>query len=115
MADEITLPSGHKATVRSLDDLTYDERDKFVIEFMKLTADETPEGALAAERLGVAVVVESWNFDLALPSDDRSVLGGLKMSDVTVLLEEANRLFKELNPDFSPSADPKATTPASNN
>lgn len=105
MSKKITLPSGNNVTLRDPSTLKVKDRRKIV------EAANGQEGLLMALSMTdglISVLVESWSFDLLLPSLQLSSLGELSIPDYDTLAEEANEAQKLLFPDFSETPENKA-------
>jgi hypothetical protein len=108
MARTIELPSG--ATVELRDPKTFKQKDRRSI-YEATTGEFTVNTGLAMIDGVIALLVESWSFDLLPPSVKIDSLGELSIGDYDALQEEANKAMTDLFPKLNTvSEDPKAPT-----
>lgn len=115
MSNEITLPSG--ATVKLRDPKSFKQKDRRKL-YAGMDATATLEGGVTLIDNAIALVVESWSFDLLPPSVNVESLGELDFVDYDALQEKAQEaldlMFPKLSKPGDGVVDPKATTPDSN-
>lgn len=117
MSKEVTLPSGAKVVLKDPSTLRVKDRKNV----MK-SADNAVGGdltkALALGDALIAMLVESWSFDLIPPSIKLESLDELTMVDYDALVEHTKDAQKYLFPNLAETpqteADPKATGENSN-
>ena len=105
MSKTITLPSGNTAVLRDPSTLRVKDRKKVV------AAANGQEGLLQAMSMTdglIAVLIESWSFDLIIPSIHLASLDELTMPDYDALAAEAAYAQTAIFTDFS-------STPANQN
>ena len=98
MSKSITLPSGNTVVMRDPSTLRVKDRKKVV------AAANNQEGLLQAMSITdglIAVLVESWSFDLIIPSIHIASLDELTMPDYDFLAAEAAKAQSGIFPDFS--------------
>lgn len=100
MSKTITLPSGNTAVIKDPKKLLAKDRKRIY----ELANDDTGMvRALTMVEATVAIIVESWSFDLMLPSVRLSILGELSIDDYDALVKESteaqNVLFANYNTD----------------
>jgi hypothetical protein len=98
MSKSITLPSGNTAVLRDPSTLRVKDRKKVV------AAANGQEGLLQAMSMTdglIAVLVESWSFDLIIPSIHIASLDELTMPDYDALAAEAAKAQSSIFTDFS--------------
>jgi hypothetical protein len=102
MSKSITLPSGNTAVLRDPSTLRVKDRKKVV------AAASGQEGLLQAMSMTdglIAVLVESWSFDLIIPSIHIASLDELTMPDYDALALEASKAQSSIFTDFSETPD----------
>ena len=117
MSKEVTLPSGAKVVLKDPSTLRVKDRKNV----MK-SADNAIGGdltkALALGDALIAMLVESWSFDLIPPSIKLESLDELTMTDYDALVEHTKDAQKYLFPNLAETpkteADPKALGENSN-
>jgi hypothetical protein len=109
----ITLPSGNKVTLKDPKEL----RQKDRVRIYQNSSDENKAQLLRGVGMIdalIAVLVESWDFDLLPPSVNLDSLGDLSIADYDVLQSEAEAvipvLFPKLAKDVEAELDPLALT-----
>ena len=98
MSKSITLPSGNTVVLRDPSTLRVKDRKKVV------AAANNQEGLLQAMSMTdglIAVLVESWSFDLIIPSIHIASLDELTMPDYDALALEASKAQSSIFTDFS--------------
>ena len=98
MSKSITLPSGNTAVLRDPSTLRVKDRKKVV------AAANNQEGLLQAMSMTdglIAVLVESWSFDLIIPSIHIASLDELTMPDYDAIAIEASKAQSVIFTDFS--------------
>jgi hypothetical protein len=98
MSKTITLPSGNTAVLRDPSTLRVKDRKKVV------AAANGQEGLLQAMSMTdglIAVLIESWSFDLIIPSIHIASLDELTMPDYDALAAEATKAQSAIFTDFS--------------
>ena len=98
MSKNITLPSGNTVVLRDPSTLRVKDRKKVV------AAANNQEGLLQAMSMTdglIAVLVESWSFDLIIPSIHIASLDELTMPDYDALALEASKAQSSIFTDFS--------------
>jgi hypothetical protein len=96
MFKKITLPSGNTVNLRDPKDLRQKDRRKVLEQGGAF--DNQVLASLSIIEGMIAVLVESWSFDLIPPSVRIESLGELTMADYDVLVEEAKEAEKVLFP-----------------
>ena len=110
MSNTIKLPSGNTVVLKDLSTLKVGDRKRVI------KATDKQEGDLSkAMALGdalIAMMIESWSFDLILPSVRLESLDELSMADYDALGKATegvqNSLFPTLADTPANEADPKA-------
>jgi len=100
MSKVITLPSGNTVTLRDPSTLRVKDRKKVI------AAAANQEGLLQALSMVdglIAVLVESWSFDLIIPSVHIASLDELEMPDYDAIAAEVNAVQSAIFPDFTKS------------
>ena len=100
MSKTITLPSGNTAVIKDPKKLLAKDRKRIY----ELANDDTGMmKALTMVEATVAIIIESWSFDLMLPSIRLSILGELSIDDYDALVKESTEaqqvLFANYNTD----------------
>jgi hypothetical protein len=98
MSKTITLPSGNTVVLRDPSTLRVKDRKKVV------AAANNQEGFLQAMSMTdglIAVLVESWSFDLIIPSIHIASLDELTMPDYDAIAIEASKAQSVIFTDFS--------------
>lgn len=115
MSQAITLPSGNTVTLRDPSTLRVKDRKKV------FQAANGQEGILQAMSMVdglIAVLVESWSFDLIIPSVHIASIDELTMADydaLAVYISEAqDALFPSLNKTPESEANPDSPFDKSN-
>lgn len=111
MSKVINLPSGASATLRDPSTLRVKDRRKV------FEAAGNKEGVLQALSMVdglIAILVESWSFDLIIPSVRIDSLGELTMPDYDVLAAEANEAQKIIFPQTQNDSDSNPDSPFGN-
>lgn len=99
MSKEVKLPSGNTVVIKDPKTLKVKDRDK-VFEAMDSEAVNF-KTAINLIKTTLAVLIESWSFDLILPSVKIETLGELDLSDYDELAKEAEAAQKILFPKFN--------------
>ena len=100
MSKVITLPSCNTVTLRDPSTLRVKDRKKVI------GAASNQEGLLQALSMVdglIAVLVESWSFDLIIPSVHIASLDELTMPDYDAIAAEVNAVQSTIFPDFTKS------------
>lgn len=112
MSNKIELPSGGWAMLRDPKTLKHADRQK-LYKGLDSNTPSLERGMIVADRL-VALLVESWSFELIPPSIRFESIGELDVEDYDVLSKEAEAAGKKLFPSMAKTleseADPKAIT-----
>jgi hypothetical protein len=112
MSKKITLPSGATATLKDPSLLRVKDRKK-VLKSTDVEGGELTK-ALALQAALVAMLIEDWSFDFAIPNINLDSLDELEMRDYDALIEETSEAQKYLFPSITDTpaneADPKAIT-----
>ena len=98
MSKNITLPSGNTVVLRDPSTLRVKDRKKVV------AAANNQEGLLQAMSMTdglIAVLIESWSFDLIIPSIHIASLDELTMPDYDAIALEASKAQSMIFTDFS--------------
>lgn len=100
MSKTITLPSGNTVVIKDPKKLLAKDRKRIY----ELANDDTGMmKALTMVEATVAIIIESWSFDLMLPSIRLSILGELSIDDYDALVKESTEaqqvLFANYNTD----------------
>jgi hypothetical protein len=106
MSKEIKLPSGATATLREASELRQKDRDKLY----PILTEATAESAATLAKTLIAILIESWSFDLLPPAVKLDSLGELTLGDYDALEKEATALMPELFPALKDSTDPKVSS-----
>ena len=116
MSKKITLPSGATATLKDPSLLRVKDRKK-VLKSTDVEGGELTK-ALALQAALIAMLIEDWSFEFAIPNINLDSLDELEMRDYDFLVEETKEmqkyLFPSLNDSVENEADPKANTADSN-
>ena len=111
MSKELTLPSGATVVLRDAKTLKVKDRNKVY------EAASNGEGIMQAIGLIdglIAILIESWSFDLILPSIKIETLGELDIGDYDALQKETEETQKIIFPALAKTVeaeqDPKAPT-----
>ena len=88
MSKAITLPSGATVTLR--DPKSLRQKDRTKVYQAASNAEGIMQGVSMIDGL-IAVLVESWSFDLIIPSVHLPSLGELEIPDYDALAEEAGK------------------------
>lgn len=107
----VELENGQSATLRDPKTLKNGDRKQLLFKMDAATTDLT-RGLVMKEGL-VALLVESWTLDLALPKDNLSSLDELSIHDSDVLDEICGEAGKALFPRVDPNPDPESPTKVS--
>lgn len=105
MSKRITLPSGNSVTLRDAKDLRVKDRKKV------LAAANGQEGLLQAMSMVdglMAVLIESWSFDLIIPSIVIASLDELTMPDYDFIAAEVTKAQDELFPSLAQTPEAEA-------
>ena len=113
---EVKLPSGNTVTLKDPTSLRVKDRKRII------KASDSAQGELGkAIALGeelIAILVDSWSFDLLPPSVKIESLDELEIADYDALIEASGDISKLLFPGLAKTteneADPKVTTENSN-
>jgi hypothetical protein len=113
MSKTITLPSGNTAVLRDPSTLRYKDRKKVI------DAASGKEGASAIMAMSeaiVAILIESWSFDLIIPSVSINSLGELTNADMDALATEALAVQDVIFPSLSstPETESNPDSPFAN-
>jgi len=112
MSKKITLPSGATATLKDPSLLRVKDRKK-VLKSTDVEGGELTK-ALALQASLIAMLIEDWSFDFAIPNINLDSLDELEMRDYDALIEETSEAQKYLFPSITDTpaneADPKAIT-----
>ena len=115
MSKKITLPSGATATLKDYSSLRIKDR-KAVLKSTDIEGGELTKSMALQDAL-IAMLVEEWSFDFAIPSVDINSLGELLPADFDALIDETKDAQKSLFPNLSDTpeneADPKAPSAVS--
>lgn len=115
MSKKITLPSGATATLKDPSLLRVKDRKK-VLKSTDVEGGELTK-ALALQAALIAMLIEDWSFDFAIPNINLDSLDELEMRDYDALIEETSEAQKYLFPSIADTpeneANPKATTAVS--
>lgn len=115
MSKKITLPSGATATLKDPSLLRVKDRKK-VLKSTDVEGGELTK-ALALQAALIAMLIEDWSFDFAIPNINLDSLDELEMRDYDALIEETAEAQKYLFPSIADTpeneANPKATTAVS--
>jgi hypothetical protein len=98
MSKTITLPSGNTAVIRDAKSLKHKDRAKALAAINGDNAYAQTESIMSAV---ISMLVESWSFDLIIPSIAPASLGELSLADYDALVIEAAEAQKELNLAFT--------------
>ena len=93
---EVTLPSGATVTLRDAKTLRVKDRQK-VMRASDLESGTVGKALSMTDGL-IAMLVDSWSFDLMLPSIRIATLGELEFADYDFLVEEASKASDVLFP-----------------
>lgn len=99
MTKKITLPSGNFAMLRDPATLKHKDRRKVLEQGGK--HENQIMASLSMVDGVIAILVESWSFDLIVPSIHLESLGELSMADYDALAEEANKIQDFLFPNVA--------------
>ena len=112
MSKKITLPSGATATLKDPSLLRVKDRKK-VLKSTDVDGGELTK-ALALQAALIAMLIEDWSFDFAIPNINLDSLDELEMRDYDALIEETSEAQKYLFPTIADTpendANPKAIT-----
>ena len=111
MSKQISLPSGNSATLRDPASLTHGDRKKM------FSAANTQEGLLQNLSMVdglIAILVESWSFDLIIPSVHLASLDKLSIADYDALAKAALEAQETVFPDFKDEKNPDSPLDKSN-
>ena len=98
MAKTITLPSGNSVVMRDPSTLKHKDRKKM------FAAANNQEGLLQTLSMVdglIAILVESWSFDMIIPSIHLASLDELSLADYDALAAEAQKAQEKIYPDFN--------------
>lgn len=116
MNKEIKLPSGATVVFRDPKTLRVKDRNKIYE-----AAGDGDGGIMQAIKLSngmLSVLIESWSFDLLIPSLNIDSLGEMELADYDALqehsLEAQKTIFPNLGKTVENEQDPKADTANSN-
>jgi hypothetical protein len=107
MSEPVTLPSGAEVVLRSPDSVRQRDRRALLVALDGLSGMTR---SLAASDQVIALAVEKWTFDLALPSEQIDVLNELSPVDYDALTQATKPFDDALFPDFSVSPEPDSPT-----
>lgn len=88
MSQVITLPSGNTVTLRNPKSLR--QKDRAKVYQAASNAEGIMQGISMVDGI-IAVIVESWSFDLIIPSVHLASLGELEIPDYDALAAEAGK------------------------
>ena len=112
MSKKITLPSGATATLKDPSLLRVKDRKK-VLKSTDVEGGELTK-ALALQAALIAMLIEDWSFEFAIPNINLDSLDELEMRDYDALIEETSEAQKYLVPTIADTpendANPKAIT-----
>lgn len=112
MSKKITLPSGATATLKDPSLLRVKDRKK-VLKSTDVEGGELTK-ALALQAALIAMLIEDWSFDFAIPNINLDSLDELEMRDYDALIDETSEAQKYLFPTIADTpendANPKAIT-----
>lgn len=112
MSKKITLPSGATATLKDPSLLRVKDR-KRVLRSTEVEGGDLTK-ALALQAALIAMLIEEWSFDFAIPATNADALDDLEMRDYDALVDETTEAQKYLFPSLADTpeneANPKATT-----
>lgn len=112
MSKKITLPSGATATLKDPSLLRVKDRKK-VLKSTDVEGGELTK-ALALQAALIAMLIEDWSFEFAIPNINLDSLDELEMRDYDALIEETSEAQKYLFPTIADTpendANPKAIT-----
>lgn len=110
MSKKVTLPSGATVTLKDPKMLRVKDR-KAVLKSSEIEGGELSRAMALGDAL-VGMMVESWSFELPIPSIKIDSLGELEMRDYDALVEETKEaqsyLFPSLAETTENEQDPKA-------
>lgn len=116
MSKEVKLPSGATVTLKDPSTLRVKDRKK-VIKASDSTEGELSRALVLGDAL-IAMLVESWSFDLVPPSIKLESLDELEIPDYDALVEATKEaqtaLFPTVAKTIENEKDPKADTASSN-
>lgn len=116
MSKEITLPSGAQVTLKDPKKLRVKDR-KTIMKSSEVEGGDLTRAMALGDAL-IAIMIESWTFELPLPSVKIDSLGELEMGDYDFLVEASkeaqNYLFPTLSETVENEQNPKAITENSN-
>jgi hypothetical protein len=102
---EITTPSGHKVTLKNVDEITHGDRKRIMI--VDENTGRLAQGFELMDNL-LAVAVTAWDYDLVPPVTRKQSLDALSPADYDAITEAAGPLMEALAPKLGKSDDPKA-------
>lgn len=108
----LDLGKGHSATLRDPEDITSRERKDLMLASEEYHGSQVATGLQAIEAV-IALMVESWTYELPLPKDDLSVLDQLPVRAMNVLTDACKEARALLFPSFDVNPDPASPTPPS--
>lgn len=112
MSKEIKLPVSEEIVVLR-DPKSLKQKDRARV-LSNADAEMDAGAAYSIQANIIAVLIESWSFNLTLPSVDIASLGELEILDYDVLAKESESymsvLFPQLSKSIEADADPKVIT-----
>jgi len=113
MSKTIILPSGATAVIRDPKTLKHKDRVKALSAINGDNAYAQTESIMSAV---ISMIIESWSFDLLIPSLSSGSLGELSLADYDALVVEAGEAQKELNLAFTstPESESNPDSPFEN-
>jgi hypothetical protein len=112
MSKQIKLPSGALVTLKDPKTLKVKDR-KRVLRASEVEGGELSKAIALSDAL-IAMLIESWTFDLLIPSVKLDSLDELEMADYDALVEMTKEAQEVLFPSLAKTdeneANPKATT-----
>jgi hypothetical protein len=110
---KVELKNGEWASIRDVEAITNRERRAAMRAWNAAEGDEVERGMLLNDQL-IALFVDEWSFDLALPKDNLSVLEELLGHDYDMIQHHVMEAQKNLFLRFDPSPDQDSPTGPSN-
>jgi hypothetical protein len=110
---KVELKNGEWASIRDVEAITNRERRAAMRAWNAAEGDEVERGMLLNDQL-IALFVDEWSFDLALPKDNLSVLEELLGHDYDTIQHHVMEAQKNLFLRFDPSPDQDSPTGPSN-
>lgn len=81
----LPLPSGHNVELKDFDQLTRGDRKRVLLASQAADDSQKLQAGMASTDELLKIIIESWDFEMPIPSQSVASLDGLTMADTTAL------------------------------